>query len=103
MNILKIVVVVLLVCLVGTLIILSTYQCPKPVSITSQEAGSVAITYLNKYFTKNTTATLGSVTEENGLYHLKITIGGQQFDSYMTLDGKLFFPSALDTTKAPVV
>ena len=106
MNLLQLIIVVLLICLMGS-IAFNYYNKPEckseVVQVAPQEAGNNAITYLNKYFAINTTAVLDNVTEENGLYHLKITISSKQFDSYMTLDGRLLFPSVLDVTKQPVL
>lgn len=36
------------------------------------------------------------VTEENGLYKMKVQVEGQSIDSYMTKDGKKFFPQVID-------
>ncbi|MCX6707902.1 MAG: hypothetical protein NT001_07275 [Candidatus Woesearchaeota archaeon] len=33
---------------------------------------------------------------ENGLYKLKLDVGGKAYDSYVTKDGKLLFPQAID-------
>jgi len=39
-------------------------------------------------------ATLGTVSREGGLIKFQVSISGQTFDSYVTKDGKLFFPQA---------
>ncbi|MBU0962941.1 MAG: hypothetical protein KKD48_03495 [Nanoarchaeota archaeon] len=44
-------------------------------------------------------ATIISTTEKNGLYLLKLDLNGQELDTYITKDGKLLFPSAIDLTQ----
>ncbi len=39
-----------------------------------------------------------STTKYSGLYHIKISINGQTYDSYVTSDGKLLFPSGINVT-----
>ncbi len=68
----------------------------------ANEAANKSIDYVNKYLLAGQgTATLVSVNEVNGLYNVKLSIAGRQYDSYVTLDGKLFFPSAVDITVTP--
>lgn len=60
-----------------------------------QKIGEKVITYLNeKLLQGQSTATLVSVTEENGLIKLRIKLGSNELNSYATTDGKLFFPQA---------
>jgi len=47
------------------------------------------------------TAMLVNATFENGLYKIALDIGGNKFDSYVTVDGELLFPSTIDMTAAP--
>lgn len=48
-----------------------------------------------------TKATVSNVTKAYGLYKVKVNIGADQtVDSYITRDGKLFFPQALEVNKA---
>jgi hypothetical protein len=54
-----------------------------------------AIDYINNNGLAQSTASLVSVSEESGLVKIKIDIGGSQFDSYVTKDGKLLFPQVL--------
>jgi len=44
-------------------------------------------------------ATVKEITKEYGLYKVKIDIVSDTIDSYLTKDGKLFFPQALDIDK----
>lgn len=47
-----------------------------------------------------TKVTIKEVTEENNLYKLKVDIGsGQDIDSYLSKDGEIFFPQAINITE----
>ncbi|MFA6171509.1 MAG: hypothetical protein WCW77_05395 [Patescibacteria group bacterium] len=60
------------------------------------EAKAKAEKYINDNLMQGSKATVDSVTEENGLYKLKVNIGnGQTVDSYITKDGKTFFPQSM--------
>lgn len=41
-------------------------------------------------------ATIGDAVEEAGLYKINIYIQGQSVESYITKDGRLFFPNVVD-------
>lgn len=70
--------------------------------LTSEQAANRAIDYINNYLLQGQgTATLMNITEEAGLYNLKLQIGGRTYDSYVTKDGKLFFPTGIDLTETP--
>lgn len=47
------------------------------------------------------TANLEEVEESNGMYKIKLDIGGQAMESYISSDGNLLFPQAIDLTKKP--
>lgn len=66
-----------------------------------EEAKKKAETFINENLLQSgTKATIGEITEENGLYKLPIEVtGGQKIDSYMTKDGSKFFPQAMDIAK----
>ena len=66
------------------------------------EAARVKVeNFVNAYLMQNgSKATVSDVTESYGLYKMKINIGtGQSVDSYVSHDGNLFFPQALDIAK----
>lgn len=66
------------------------------------EAARVKVeNFVNTYLMQNgAKATVSDVTESYGLYKMKINVGsGQIVDSYVSRDGKLFFPQALDVAK----
>ena len=67
------------------------------VTLSSQEAADKAITYVNTNLLQaGTSAKLKSVEEKGNLYNVKMDIGGREYDSYVTKDGGLLFPSAVD-------
>ena len=71
-------------------------------TMSAEEAANKAIDYINKYLLRGQgTATLISVEEENNLYHAKLRIAGRTYDSYITMDGTLLFPSAINLTQTP--
>jgi glutaredoxin len=71
-------------------------------TLTANEAANKAIDYINEYLLQGQAiANLTSIKEDNGLYNMKFTIAGRSYDSYLTMDGKLLFPSAVDLTKTP--
>jgi hypothetical protein len=68
--------------------------------IPAKDAGDKAIKYVNTVLLQGQmTGTLGEVTDVGDLYNAKLTIGGQVFDSYITKDGRLLFPQAIDLNK----
>jgi len=66
--------------------------------ITADQAADKAISYItdNQLVPPGTEVTLTSSSEKNGLYNLKLDIGGREFDSFVTKDGSLLFPSVVD-------
>ena len=64
-------------------------------------AGKKAVEYINTNLLQpGTTATVTGVEDINGLYNVKLSISGREFDSYVTKDGSLLFPSAVDMNEA---
>jgi len=71
-------------------------------SLTGNAVADQTIEYLNKNILQGqATAAVTGVTESNGLYNIKLNIDGKEMDSYVTKDGKLLFPQAIDLTAAP--
>lgn len=70
-----------------------------------EEAGEKVIDFINNNILQGrATASLLETLEENGLYKIKFNIEGQEIESYLTRDGKLFFPEAikLDEIQEPI-
>jgi len=59
-----------------------------------------AIDYINNSGLSSSPASLVSTSEESGLLKIKIKIGANEFDSYVTKDGKLLFPQAIDISQS---
>ncbi|MCX6818850.1 MAG: hypothetical protein NT129_02520 [Candidatus Aenigmarchaeota archaeon] len=73
-----------------------------PVSnkIPSQEAANKTISFINdNLLSAGTTAELVTVEEEQDLYKLKINVGGQPYDTYVTKDGRMLFTSGISMTE----
>ncbi|MBI2662406.1 cupredoxin domain-containing protein [Candidatus Woesearchaeota archaeon] len=69
-------------------------------TLTISEAQVKAVAYVNtKLLQPPFTAEVKSSEEINNLYHFKLSVAGQEVDSYITKDGKLFFPQGLDLSK----
>ncbi|MFH1822442.1 MAG: hypothetical protein ABH830_01960 [Patescibacteria group bacterium] len=68
------------------------------VDIGPEEASAKAENFINNnLLQEGQKATVKEVTEEGGLYKVVVDIGsGQDVDSYITKDGKKFFPQVLD-------
>ncbi len=65
--------------------------------LSSQEAAERAINFINKnILAGETTASLIKVSEEMGLYKIKFSIEEREIESYLTRDGKLLFPDAIN-------
>jgi hypothetical protein len=62
-----------------------------------EEAKTAAETFINGFLMSGANkATIKEITESYGLYKLKVDIVSDVVDSYMTKDGKFFFPQAFD-------
>lgn len=70
--------------------------------MSAQEASQKALNYINKNFIQgDTKASLIDIKEENGVYKFQIKVGEQTFESYVTKNGKLLFPQAIDLDSIP--
>lgn len=62
-----------------------------------QQVAEKAINYINQnVLQQGTTASLVNVTEENGVYKFRLKIGENEYDSYVTKDGKLLFTEGIN-------
>jgi len=65
--------------------------------ISVEEAKVKALDFINtNLLGPGSEAEVNEIVEENGLYKMSITVAGQTVDSYVTKDGSLLFPSAID-------
>jgi hypothetical protein len=66
-------------------------------TISTDAAKAKAEIFINKYLMQSgSKATIKDITTEYGLYKLKIDITSDVVESYLTKDGRFFFPQALD-------
>jgi protein-disulfide isomerase len=72
--------------------------------LSSQEAADKAINYINTNLMQpGQTASVKGVEDTGNLYNIKLDIGGREFDSYVTKDGNLLFPSVVDLEVTPQI
>jgi len=65
--------------------------------LSTNEISEKAINFINENVLQGqTTASLIEIVEESGLYKVKIKIGEEEFDSYISKDGKLLFPQVIN-------
>lgn len=94
----KFIKITLPVLLVIVLVIIGFFSLNKqPKNLTEAQAKTKAEKFINDFLMQSgTKATIKEVTQEYGLYKLKVDIVSDVVESYMSKDGKLFFPQALD-------
>jgi thiol-disulfide isomerase/thioredoxin len=90
----------------GAIIYLKMGKCPQSPAekflLSPQEAAQKAITYINQnLLQKGMTASFLNVAEENDIYKFHIKIGDQEYNSYVTKDGKLLFPEGINLETQP--
>lgn len=61
----------------------------------AEETAQKAIDFINENMLDDAEATLISVTEESGVYKFKMKIEEEEYDSYLTKDGKILFPNGI--------
>lgn len=70
-------------------------------TLSADEAKAKAEDFINKNLVQGTTASITAVEDySDSLYKLKVKVGDTDIDSYITKDGKQFFPQAMDTEAA---
>jgi len=62
----------------------------------NDKIAQTAVDYINNNGLSSTPASLVSSSDESGLIKIKIKIGENEFDSYVTKDGKLLFPQVIE-------
>lgn len=68
--------------------------------MSKEEASQKTLDYINKNLLQGqAVATVKEVTDEGSVYNMKLSVNGQEINSYVTKDGALFFPQAIDVTK----
>ena len=65
--------------------------------LTQEEISQKILKYINENLLQGQApASITETSEENGLVKMKLKIGDNEFNSYATKDGKLFFPTVLN-------
>ena len=68
-----------------------------PGTLPSQEAADKALSFINaNMLQEGITASLINIEESNGLYKMKLKIGEEEVEPYVSLDGQLLFVQAID-------
>lgn len=93
--------IVLPILLVVVLVLIGLFTFRHPVkNLSVEQARTQAESFVNNYLmTSGEKVTVKNVTREYGLYKMTIGLSSGEVESYLTRDGKLFFPQALDVAK----
>jgi len=68
-----------------------------------EEVAKRTVEYINENFLQEgVNLSLVGVVEESGIYKMTLKMGEEEFPSYVTLDGKLLFPQAIDLESKPI-
>ncbi|MFH1053895.1 MAG: hypothetical protein V1740_05765 [Candidatus Woesearchaeota archaeon] len=71
-------------------------------TVSLEDASDKALTIINTNLLQpGTEATITKKSEESGLYKITLNIGGNEMDSYVSSDGKLLFPNAIELDTPP--
>ncbi|MBR9683090.1 hypothetical protein GOV03_00960 [Candidatus Woesearchaeota archaeon] len=94
--------------ILGILLLISVFagnfSGTKSAGLTGNAVASDTIKYINENLLQGQgVAELKDVAESNGVYKLKLDVSGQEMESYVSSDGKLFFPQAMDLTTKPQI
>lgn len=66
-------------------------------TLSPEEAKAKALDFINKNLVSGTTATITNVTDFNSsLYKLDVQVGTNNIESYITKDGKVFYPQGMN-------
>lgn len=89
----------------GILFYLNKIKTPSGEFLSPQEAAQKAIKFINDnkdfFNIEGLDASLINVVEENGIYKFRLKIGENEYDSYVTKNGKLLFVQGIDLTSQP--
>lgn len=101
-NLIPLAIVITGVCIAIAVIYINVGKCPSENWLSSQEAANKALDFINQnILSGQATASLVDIVEENGLYKMKTKIGEEELDLYVSKDGKLLFPQAINLEETP--
>jgi len=68
--------------------------------LTAKQAGEKVINYINtNLLPSDSKASLTSATAENGVYKIRLKVGDNEFNSYVTKNGNILFVEGIDLSK----
>jgi hypothetical protein len=77
-----------------------SFKSPTKTLLSAEQAKTKSEEFINNFLLQGgNKATIKEVSEEYGLYKLTVDLTSSMVESYLTKDGKLFFPQALDVAK----
>lgn len=92
----RVVLPIILIVILGA-IAWATFKKPAQDNLSIEEAKIKTEEFINtNLMSPGSTATIESITEEYGLYKVEVDIVSDVVESYITKDGKIFFPQAFD-------
>ena len=92
-NLMPIAIVIAGVIVAGAILFVSQKVDVPSETISAKQAGEKTISFINEnLLPEGITASLVSIIDESGVYKIQLEIGGQEFPSYVTKDGKILFP-----------
>lgn len=87
--------------LTGYLLSAGSYKSAS-IPITQEQASEKAVNYINSALQGQAAVKMVSINESSGLYSMNIDVGGSMYNSFMTKDGKMLFPSGINLEQQPV-
>lgn len=92
------IIVVIAVSIGGTFLYLNKdkTETPQENLLSSQEAAQKVINYINDNLTEGGTASLVEVIDGGQIYKIRLEIQNNEYNSYVTKDGKYLFPEGYD-------
>jgi len=66
--------------------------------ISPEKMNEITLKFINEKILQGQSqaSIVGELVKENGVYKMKLNIAGQEYTSYVTTDGKVFFPSGME-------
>jgi glutaredoxin len=71
--------------------------------LSDAEAAEKTIAFIDTYMLQGASADFISVHDENGVYRVRFSVQGQEYDAFSTADGKYIFPQGINVTQVEEV
>ena len=98
----KIIGLVIIVAVLIVAIVITSQKGTSGKKLSLDEAKTYSLDFINGYLLDGEKAEISEISKYNsGLYKMKVKLAGvaEDIDSYLTVDGKIFFPQAVDIDK----